>query len=60
MRKTKLWGALGTAVLLVTAGVVTAAVSVDFGLQTQNQLGQRAEQLFGVKKRPETRARCTS
>jgi hypothetical protein len=52
--------ALGTAVLLVTAGVVTAAVSVDFGLQTQNQLGQRAEQLFGVKKRPETRARCTS
>jgi hypothetical protein len=48
MRKTKLWVAVGGAVLLVTAGVVTAAVSVDFGAQTQQQLGQRAEQLFGV------------
>lgn len=48
MRKTKLWVAIGAAVLLVTAGVVTAAVSVDFGAQTQQQLGQRAEQLFGV------------
>ena len=48
MRKTKLSVAIGAAVLLVTAGVVTAAVSVDFGAQTQQQLGQRAEQLFGV------------
>jgi Alkaline phosphatase PhoX len=48
MRNTKLWVAIGAAVLLVTAGVVTAAVSVDFGAQTQQQLGQRAEQLFGV------------
>jgi hypothetical protein len=48
MRKSKLWVAIGAAVLFVTAGVVTAAVSVDFGLQTQTQLSQRAEQLFGV------------
>jgi hypothetical protein len=48
MRKTKLWVAIGAAVVLVTAGVVAAAVSVDFGAQTQQQLEQRAEQLFGV------------
>jgi hypothetical protein len=32
----------------VTAGVVTAAVSVDFGAQNQQQLAAHAEQLFGV------------
>jgi hypothetical protein len=48
MRNTKLWVAIGAAVLLLAAGVVTAAVSVDFGAQTQQSLKQRAEQLFGV------------
>jgi hypothetical protein len=48
MRNTKLWVAIGAAVLLLGAGVVTAAVSVDFGAQTQQSLKQRAEQLFGV------------
>jgi hypothetical protein len=48
MRKTKLWVAIGAAALLVTAGAVAAAVSIDFGIQTQQQLSQRAEQLFGV------------
>ena len=48
MRKRTLWVAIGAAVLLVTAGVVTAAVSIDFGAQTQQQLTAHAEQLFGV------------
>jgi hypothetical protein len=47
MRKSTLWVAIGAAVL-VTAGVVVAAVSVDFGAQNQQQLAAHAEQLFGV------------
>jgi hypothetical protein len=48
MRKPQLWVVIGVVLMLVGAGAVVAAVSVDFGLQTQQQLGQRSEQLFGV------------
>ena len=48
MRKRTLWVAIGAAVLLVTAGVVTAAVSIDFGAKTEQRLAAHSEQLFGV------------
>jgi Alkaline phosphatase PhoX len=48
MRTRTLWVAIGAAVLLLTAGVVGAAVSVDFGAKTKHRLATHAEQLFGV------------
>jgi hypothetical protein len=45
--RTRIWVAIGAAALIVTAAV-TAAVSVDFGAQNQQQLAAHAEQLFGV------------
>jgi secreted PhoX family phosphatase len=52
MRKPKLWVAIGAALVLVTAGVAAAAVmaSGDFGQQTQEQLANQANKLFGVGK----------
>lgn len=52
MQKPKLWVAIGAALLLVTAGVATAAVLAnnDFGQQTQDQLANQANLLFGVGK----------
>jgi hypothetical protein len=52
MRKPKLWVAIGAALVLVTAGVAAAAVlaSGNFGQQTQDQLANQANQLFGVGK----------
>jgi hypothetical protein len=48
MRKPRLWVVVAAVLVLVGAGAVTAAVSIDFGQQNREQLGQRAEQLFGV------------
>jgi hypothetical protein len=48
MQTRTLWVAIGAAVLLVTAGVVGAAVSVDFGARTEHRLASHSEQLFGV------------
>ena len=50
MRKRTLWVGIGAAVLLVTAGVVGAAVSIDFGAKTEHRLAAHSEQLFGVNK----------
>jgi hypothetical protein len=52
MQKPKLWVAIGAVLLLVSAGVATAAVlaSDDFGQQTQEQLANQANLLFGVGK----------
>jgi hypothetical protein len=50
MRKHKLSVALGAAVLLVIAGVATAAVAMDFGLQNQRELADKSMLLFGVEK----------
>ena len=48
MRKRTLWVGIGAALLLVTAGVVGAAVSIDFGAKTEQRLAAHSEQLFGV------------
>jgi hypothetical protein len=48
MRKRTLWMGIGAALLLVTAGVVGAAVSIDFGAKTEQRLAAHSEQLFGV------------
>jgi hypothetical protein len=48
MRRLTLSVAIGAAVLLVTAGVIGAAVSIDFGAKTEQRLAAHAEQLFGV------------
>ena len=45
-----LWVGIGAALLLVTAGVVGAAVSIDFGAKTEQRLAAHSEQLFGVNK----------
>jgi hypothetical protein len=49
MRRTKWWIAVAVALVLVGAGVATAAF-MDFGQQTQRALADHANQLFGVKK----------
>ncbi|HYZ28501.1 MAG TPA: alkaline phosphatase PhoX [Thermoleophilaceae bacterium] len=47
MRKRKWSVVVGAAAALVVAGVAAAAV-MDFGLQTQNQLAENSQPLFGV------------
>jgi hypothetical protein len=48
MRQRTLWVGIGAALLLVTAGVVGATVSIDFGAKTEQRLAAHSEQFFGV------------
>ena len=50
MRRRTLWVGIGAVLLLVTAGVVGAAVSIDFGAKTEQRLASHSEQLFGVNR----------
>jgi hypothetical protein len=49
MRASKWWVAVGAALVLGIGGVATASF-LDFGQQTQRELAEHANQLFGVKK----------
>jgi hypothetical protein len=48
MRKHRLWIVVGLVALLVVAGVAVAKMN-DFGLETQQELADQSEELFGVE-----------
>ena len=49
MRASKWWVVVGAALVLGIGGVATASF-LDFGQQTERELADHANQLFGVKK----------